>query len=116
MPILINALPYKFEMERRNSSIKYDNEFDCQKINYYFRNQTEQAGFQGQFVDPYFPPNEASLLAKDMNGDWIGDDSSKDVIDPSKIVWRTASQIFDNVFNLFDDNFESRLKTSLKTI
>lgn len=84
----------------------HTNAFDSSKITKYFKNQTPETNLQGQFVDPFFPPNEASLLAKDQNGNWIGDDSSKDAIDSKTVVWRSASQIFDNIYNLFDGKIE----------
>eukprot|EP00340_Litonotus_pictus_P002393 CAMPEP_0170516292 /NCGR_PEP_ID=MMETSP0209-20121228/2543_1 /TAXON_ID=665100 ORGANISM="Litonotus pictus, Strain P1" /NCGR_SAMPLE_ID=MMETSP0209 /ASSEMBLY_ACC=CAM_ASM_000301 /LENGTH=764 /DNA_ID=CAMNT_0010801111 /DNA_START=96 /DNA_END=2390 /DNA_ORIENTATION=+ len=53
-----------------------------------------------------FPPNDHSLLALDLQGNFIGDDSHKEAINTQATVWKAASEIFGESFNLFDDKIE----------
>jgi hypothetical protein len=43
--------------------------FDAKNITTYWKDQ--KVSFSGEFVDPYFPPNDNSVQAKDANNNWI---------------------------------------------
>ena len=49
---------------------------------------------KSQFTDPYFPPNENSLLATDKLGSPIDPQEGKSEINPAEIEWRRAKDIF----------------------
>ena len=84
-------------MESLECSIK-DRIFNPNVLSY-FRNQPKPENITEPFTDPFFPPNENSLLAKDSNGNFIdpeeGSKYSKQ-IDSSQIEWKRASEIFPN--------------------
>ncbi len=89
-------------MEIKNSNI-----FNNMKIKKYFQNQQPEINLTEQFIDPYFPPNTNSLLAKDKNGNFIGNSSKLDKINTSTVLWKTASDIFsDGDFELFSEKIE----------
>ena len=49
---------------------------------------------KSQFTDPYFPPNENSLLATDKLGAPIDPKEVRTEINPAEIEWRRAKDIF----------------------
>ena len=81
--------------------------FNPLTISKYFKNQNP-FNEEGEFVDPFFPPNENSILAKDYNGDFIdkidGPIKSQE-IDANNIEWKRFSHIFPK-FLLFDEKIE----------
>lgn len=83
-----------------------NNKFDAMKITKYFKDQVPCLNLSSQFEDPSFPPNDFSLIAKDLSGNWIGDDTHSKVLDVNNIVWKSAQDIFGGAFNLFDDKIE----------
>ena len=84
--------------------------FDSSKIKKYFKNQKPLENYENlnnyQYEDPYFPPNECSLLAKTDDGCLIGDNFKIDTINVNNIEWKSANYIFDGLFNLFDNKIE----------
>lgn len=82
------------------------NIFDSSRIFKYYKDQQPAVNLTKQFTDPVFPPNDFSLLAKDIKGNWIGDDTHKEAIDNSNVVWKNAHEIFGEAYNLFDDKIE----------
>lgn len=80
--------------------------FDCNEIDTYWKDQ--RVSFQGNFIDPFFPPDQNSLQAKDKNGDWIDPESGpvkwEDIKD-LEIEWKRAPEIFSK-YLVFDDKIE----------
>ena len=89
-------------MEKNN--VKYT--FDPNNITKYFKDQVPPTNLSQQFVDPFFPPNENSLMAKKSNGEWIGNDKSKDAINLDTTVWKSAKQIFEDAYSIFQNIIE----------
>ena len=86
--------------------IKNKKLFNANKIKKYYKDQSSVRNLTKQFVDPLFPPNELSLMAKNNKGNWIGDESDIDTLDPNTIKWRSASEIFGDYYTLFQDKIE----------
>jgi len=82
------------------------NTFNAKKITKYYKNQNPETSLDKQFIDPLFLPDENSLLARNSDGSWIGDDSKATAIDAKTIVWRNSHEIFGEAYNLFDDKIE----------
>lgn len=79
--------------------------FDADKITKYFRDQAPYVGDE-QFKDPFFPPNDNSILAKNADGSWIGDSLRQDAVSGGT-DWKTPKEIFkSDKFVLFEDKIE----------
>ena len=82
-------------------------DWSCDKIKKYWKNQKYNFVKNTPFTDPYFPPDENSLLGKTSEGEWIDTDGPKysQSINSSKLEWKRATEIFAD-FSLFEDKIE----------
>jgi len=80
--------------------------FDANKITKYWRDQ--KVSVSAEFLDPYFPPNDKSVQAKDANNNWIDSvagPSKFEEIKGIEIEWKRASEIFSQ-YLIFDSQIE----------
>lgn len=79
-----------------------------EKITKYYKNQKPPKN-DTLFTDDLFPPNINSLLSLDKSGNFIDEiDGKKNStrINPSEIVWKRASEIFESDYTLFENSIE----------
>ena len=75
-----------------------------EKVIKYYKNQ-KPPNENSLFTDELFPPNENSLLSLDDKGnytDLIDGKEKASYIKSDKIIWKRASEIFDNNYSIFN--------------
>jgi hypothetical protein len=82
--------------------------FSAEKITKYWKNNQPTLN-SSNFTDPYFQPDEYSLLAQDEYGQFLdkkdGESKAKE-IDVYNIEWKRAPEIFGQNLLLFDEKIE----------
>ena len=89
--------------------MKTNKKFDSSKVIEYWKNQIPPTNLSEKYVDPYFPPNTASLMGLDQYGNIIdpinGPIHMKD-IKVEDIEWKSIVDIFDDNFLIFENKIE----------